>query len=412
MIHTEILTIGDEILIGQITDTNSAWLGEQLSKSGFTIRQITSISDDEDQILSTLKEISSRADLLIITGGLGPTNDDITKKCLCRFFDTKLKTNLEMLRNVETLLSHRGVPMNELNRKQAEVPANCIPILNKKGTAPGLWFDQNNQVVVALPGVPFEMKGIMEDDVLPRLKLKFKTPKIFHKTVLTTGIPESVLATRIREWESNLPVGIKLAYLPQPGIVRLRLGGNGINIVKQIEIEIDKLVSIIPEAVFGFNDDSLEEIIGKLLRNSSKTLSLAESCTGGYLSHLITSVPGSSNYYYGSVTSYSNKIKSEILGVDPHIINNFGAVSRETVEAMAIGVQKLMGTDYAISISGIAGPEGGTAEKPVGTVWIAIASPKELISKKLQLGNIRLNNIRIAAITALNQLRMIISKTE
>ena len=314
----EIITIGDELLIGQVTDTNSAWIAEQLNLIGIRVRQITSISDEREHILSTLAEAETRADIILITGGLGPTKDDITKTTLCEFFGTGLVLNEEAFKNIETLFRLRGFPVTELNRKQAEIPANCTPLQNLNGTAPGMWFERNGKIFVSMPGVPFEMKSMVTNDILPRLSQKFKSQFIVHKTILTQGVGESFLAKTIENWEDNLPENIKLAYLPQPGIVRLRLttiGESKAELQNQLEDEISKIKKIIPDLIFGYNGDTLELVIGQLLKTGSKTVSTAESCTGGYLAHLITNIPGSSEYYPGSVVSYSNRVKIDELGV-------------------------------------------------------------------------------------------------
>ena len=406
--YAEIITIGDELLIGQVIDTNSAWIAQELNHIGISIRQITSIADDNEQILTTLEEASPRADIVLITGGLGPTKDDITKNALCEYFNSTLEFNQEMYEQVEILFKNRGLKVTEVNRKQAEIPNNCIPIINKNGTAPGLWFEKNNIIFVSMPGVPYEMKAMMENEVLPKLKKVYQLPSIVHKTILTQGIGESYLSAMIREWEEKLPLNIHLAYLPSPGIVRLRLSGYGEKkkvIEESINIELDKLKSLIKDYIFGYDKDTLEEIIGNLLKDKKKNLAVAESCTGGYISHLITSVPGSSQYFKGAVIAYDNKIKINDLGVDANDIELYGAVSAQVVEQMALGIQKKYQSDFSISTSGIAGPSGGSIEKPVGTVFIAVAGKGRVISKKFLLGDHRQRNIQKASIAALNMLR-------
>ncbi len=405
----EIITIGDELLIGQVTDTNSAWIAEQLNLIGIRVRQITSISDEREHILSTLAEAETRADIILITGGLGPTKDDITKTTLCEFFGTGLVLNEEAFKNIETLFRLRGFPVTELNRKQAEIPANCTPLQNLNGTAPGMWFERNGKIFVSMPGVPFEMKSMVTNDILPRLSQKFKSQFIVHKTILTQGVGESFLAKTIENWEDNLPENIKLAYLPQPGIVRLRLttiGESKAELQNQLEDEISKIKKIIPDLIFGYNGDTLELVIGQLLKTGSKTVSTAESCTGGYLAHLITNIPGSSEYYPGSVVSYSNRVKIDELGVREKSLEIYGAVSKEVVSQMAAGARTKLKTDYALAISGIAGPDGGSVEKPVGTTWIALATPEKVIAQKFLFGEHRGRNIRKAALAALNMLRI------
>lgn len=406
--RAEIITIGDELLIGQVVDTNSAWMARELNMIGIKVEQITSIGDDHEQIIKTLSEASERADVIIMTGGLGPTRDDITKIALCDFFKTHLIFDQRSFENIERIFNLRGYPMSELNRRQAEVPATCDALLNENGTAPGMWFRHNGRIYVSLPGVPFEMKALMTGHVLPLLK-PLSNKVILHKTILTQGVGESFLADKIKDWESALPSYIKLAYLPQPGIVRLRLSATGTsedNLQEEINRHVMQLYSQIPEYIFGEDDDSLEEIIGKFLKNLNLTVATAESCTGGYIAHLITSIPGSSAYFKGSVVSYSNEIKTSILGVSPDTIEEYGAVSRETVTEMAQGVLKKLNSDCAVAVSGIAGPDGGSEDKPVGTVWIAVITPFHgLVTKKFLFGEHRERNIRRSGLAALDILR-------
>jgi nicotinamide-nucleotide amidase len=395
-INVEIITIGDEILIGQIVDTNSAWMGVELNKAGFRIAQITSIHDDANHIVNALNDALGRADVVLFTGGIGPTKDDITKYTLTEYFDTKLVFDENVLRNIEELLKNRQRAMNELTRSQAMVPESCTVIQNPVGTAPITWFDKNEKVVVSMPGVPYEMKTAMTNEIIPRLKARFKTPAIVHRNVLVSGYPESALAIKIADWENALPTDIHLAYLPNYGIVRLRLSGisdNELSMEFSINQQIAGLKDILGEAIVYEEDLPLEKIIGLKLAEKNETIATAESCTGGNIAHKITSVPGSSAYFKGSVVAYSNEIKSRILGVDEELISTHGAVSREVVEAIALGVKKLMKTDYAIATSGIAGPDGGTVEKPVGTVWIAIAYDNEISSRMFNFSTIRKQNI-------------------
>jgi nicotinamide-nucleotide amidase len=411
--NVEIINIGDELLIGQVVNTNAAWMAEQLNLSGFRVYEATIISDSRDHILQALSEAEKHAEVILISGGIGPTKDDITKHTLCDYFNTRLAFNEEAYRDIESLFARRGYKVTELNRQQAELPENCIGIPNKLGTARGMWFEKESPgrgkiIFVSMPGVPFEMKAMMTDYVIPHLKLIFSTPFIYHKTLLTQGIGESFLAAQIEEWENSLPSNIKLAYLPQPGIVRLRLTGEGSNegiLHQQVDAEVDRLQSLIPEHIFGFDNETLEMIIGRLLREKSATLATAESCTGGAISQLITSIPGSSAYFKGSVVAYANEIKENILGVHSETLRNFGAVSRETVTEMAISLQSKFNVDYAIATSGIAGPDGGTPEKPVGTTWIAIAAPDEVFAIHYLFGDSRDRNIRRTALQALNLLR-------
>ncbi|MBK7851965.1 MAG: competence/damage-inducible protein A [Bacteroidetes bacterium] len=404
----EIITIGDELLIGQVIDTNSAWMGQKLNSIGVKVKQITSVSDDADHIIAALNEARKRADLIFITGGLGPTKDDITKITLCRYFNSSLRFDEKSFEVITEIFKARGRGVTDTNRKQAEVPSNCEVLLNKWGTAPGMWFDDEGKVFVSMPGVPYEMKGIMENEVLPRLINRFKLPPIQHRTILTQGIGESNLSDLISSWEDKLPPYMKLAYLPSPGMVRLRISANGTNesaLRSEMESEVKKLISIAGEYIYGFEEEKLESIIGELLRQQGKTLSTAESCTGGYIAHKITTIPGSSDYYIGSVIAYANIIKEKFLDVDPNIFEVHGAVSEQAVKAMAAHVKEKFGTDYSIACSGIAGPGGGTEEKPVGTVWLALATPEQVITRKFLLGRVRERVIMEASQHALNLLR-------
>jgi nicotinamide-nucleotide amidase len=405
----EIISIGDELLIGQVVNTNASWMAEQLNMAGIKVNCILAISDQKEQILQTLKMASERSDVLLLTGGLGPTKDDITKKTLCEFYDSKLVFDEDVFEDVKSIFGKRGFVVSEVNKMQAEVPDNCTPIRNKNGTAPGMWFENNGTILVSMPGVPFEMKAMMDGFIIPELIKRFRLPVLLNKTVLTHGVGESSLAAIIEDWENDLPENIKLAYLPQPGIVRLRLSGKGDNeavLQKEIDDEVSKLHEIIPNLIFGYDKDTMEEVIGELLRKTQMTLATAESCTGGYIAHLITGVPGSSDYFEGSVVSYSNSVKEKTLEVGSKTLEEFGAVSEQVVLEMAKGVQKRLNVDYAIAVSGIAGPTGGTDEKPVGTTWIAIATPEKTFAKRFHFGEHRGRNIRRAALAALNMLRM------
>ena len=403
----EIITIGDELLIGQVIDTNSAWMAEQLNLVGIRVHQITSISDNQQHILTTLREASHRAQLILVTGGLGPTKDDITKQTFCKYFDTSLVFSEAAYKNVEKLFSARGVAVTELNRLQAMVPANCTVIPNPNGTAPGMWFEKEGCIYVSMPGVPFEMKAMMEEEIIPRLMGKLNQV-IIHRTILTEGVGESFLAALIEPWEDALPPFIKLAYLPQPGMVRLRLTATGTdrNILQQaIQTAENELLPLAGKYIFGYDNDTIESVVGDLLRNKGMTLSTAESCTGGNIAQLITSIAGSSDYFKGSVVAYANEIKEQLLDVPQQVLAENGAVSEQTVLHMARGARRQFKTDYAIAVSGIAGPGGGTTEKPVGTTWIAVATPTETIAQKFLFGDHRGRNIRKASVAALNMLR-------
>jgi nicotinamide-nucleotide amidase len=404
----EIITIGDELLIGQIVNTNASYIASELNLIGIRVKRMTTIGDTHEEIIYALKNISEITDLTILTGGLGPTNDDITKNTLCLFFDTKLVLHKESLNNITRLFKNRGWGVSEINRHQAMLPASCRAIPNLVGTAPGMWFEKKLKHYISMPGVPFEMKEMMTKEVIPQLRKISFAPPIHHKTVLTTGIGESALAERIKDWENQLPRDIKLAYLPEVGIVKLRLScykATKGSPIENIDKEIEKLKQLIPEFIFGYGTDTLQGVLGRTLKSLGKTLATAESCTGGYIAHLITSVAGSSAYYKGSVVAYDNEVKIKTLGVDKELIAVQGAVSEEVVKAMAKKVRKLLKTDYAITTSGVAGPDGGTIEKPVGTTWIAIATPKKVYAQKFMLGDDRERNIRRAAIFGLNMLR-------
>ena len=407
----EIITIGDEILIGQIVDTNSAWIAEQFNLNGIEIYQITSVHDSHEHILKAIKKAEKKVDLVILTGGLGPTKDDITKNALCEYFNTKLVFHQPTFEHIKTRFTRLNIDVNKLNRDQALVPESCTVLFNKAGTAPGLWFENNDTYFVSVPGVPFEMKYLVENEILPRLLASGKTKAIFHKTVLTQGIPESMLAMKLEEWEGALPANIKLAYLPSPLAVRLRLSATGNNEKELrilVESEIEKLQKIIPDHIYGYNNETMAEVIGRTLKSKGKTLAVAESCTGGYISHLITSVPGCSAFFKGSVIAYSNEIKENILRVKNSTLAQFGAVSEEVAKEMAIGAMQVLNSDFALSTTGIAGPDGGTAEKPVGTVWIAIASKNGITAQKYVFGDHRERNISRSSQTALQMLRRVV----
>ncbi len=412
--QAEIITIGDEILIGQIVDTNSAFMAELLSLNGVTVKQISSVSDDREHILKALKEAKERASIILITGGLGPTKDDITKKTLCEYFSTTMRFDKVVYQDVVDVFASYGREVTPTNRLQAEVPANCEVVRNFNGTAPGMWFDVDGTIYVSMPGVPYEMKAMMKNQIIPKIKQRFELPFIYHKTILTQGIGESSLADLISDWEDSLESEkIKLAYLPSPGMVRLRLTtiGNDENKLRiAVENKIEDLTKIISEFIYGYEifgeeSESLEEIVGSLLRNKNKTIATAESCTGGYISHLLTRIPGSSDYYVGSVISYSYEIKETELGISKALLDTQGAVSQQVVEQMAKAIRLKYKTDYSIAASGIAGPGGGTEDKPVGTVWIAIATPEKVISEKFLFGKNRERNIEKTANSALNMLR-------
>ena len=409
--EADLITIGDEILIGQIVDTNSAWIAKKLNEEGVNVREITSISDQQAHIIATLNESGRKASIVLVTGGLGPTRDDRTKAAICNFFGTQLVENKEVLEHITELLSPRGIVINALNREQALVPENATILMNKLGTAPGLLFNHEGTIFIFMPGVPFEMKYLMENEVLPRIKKLFNTTSIIHRTVLTQGLPESILAERIADWEDNLPECISLAYLPSPQSMKLRLSARGDDhayLSQLLENKISALMTIIPENIYGFEEDSMAGNIGRILKEKGFTVSTAESCTGGNIAHFFTLNPGSSEYFKGGVVTYSNELKVKLLGIDPNTITSKGAVSQYVVEAMAVNARQLLNTDYAIATSGIAGPDGGTSEKPVGTVWIAVAGPDLVVSKIFNFGNNRERNIIRSSQSALNMLRMLL----
>lgn len=410
IIYAEVITIGDEILYGQITDTNSKWISEELDKIGIKTIRKSSVGDQKQQILNILDESLQRADIVLITGGLGPTKDDITKKTLAEYFNDELVINAHAEEFIRGFFEKRGRPFTELNRQQAAIPSQCTYLHNATGTAPGMLFEHNGKVIVSMPGVPLEMKYLISNEVIPRIKSKFELPEIVHKIIRTIGLGESFLAERIENWEDSLPEHIKLAYLPSFGEVKLRLTGMGENrskVEEQIQLEVNKLIPLIEEHIFSFENEEIEKSVGKILNESGTSLSVAESCTGGYLSHLLTSIPGSSAYFMGGVVSYSNEAKMDVLKVKQETLTKFGAVSEQTVIEMAEGVRKVMKTTYGIATSGIAGPDGGTDEKPVGTVWLAVTDGKQTLTKKLSLGKIRIVNIEYSAKAALNFLRIL-----
>ncbi|MCF2494508.1 competence/damage-inducible protein A [Dyadobacter chenhuakuii] len=414
IIRAEILTIGDEILFGQITDTNTQWIGSQLTDIGIRPVRKTSVGDNKADILDAFSAASQRVNVIIVTGGLGPTRDDITKHTFCEYFGTELEINQEALELITAFFAKRGRAMTELNIQQAALPKNCTYVPNLWGTAPGMWFEKDDVIYVSLPGVPYEMKSLMEFEILPRLKSRFVSNIIQHKSVRTIGIGESFLAETIAPWEDALPEHIKLAYLPHFGQVKLRLTGTGTD-QAQLDADLAEQVALlmpyIEEWVFGFDTDELETVIGSLLVQHNATVGTAESCTGGFVANQITSVPGASQYFLGSVVSYSNEVKMNVLGVSPQTLEAFGAVSEQTAREMAEGARKVLNTTFAISTTGIAGPDGGTAEKPVGTVWIACATPEETFTQLLTLRNNRKINIELTASYALNLLRKTILKT-
>lgn len=410
-VTAEILSIGDELLIGQTVNTNAAWMGARLSAIGIRPLRTRTIGDDREEILEALR--TSVAHTVLITGGLGPTKDDITKHTLCDFFGTRLQRRPEVETHIVELFTRMGRDpreIQEVNRAQADLPEACTVLPNSRGTASGMWFERDGRVFVSMPGVPYEMQGIMEEHVLDGLRQRFRPPVIVHRTVLTAGLGESLLAERIEGWEDGLAVqGIKLAYLPSPGMVKLRLSAYANRDALAARTKVDEqatvLYGLIPELIFGEGDDTLQKAVGRQLKERGQTLALAESCTGGYLSHLITSVPGSSAYYIGGVISYANAVKMEELGIPSDMLELNGAVSQPVAERMAQGVRAALRSDWAIATTGIAGPDGGTPGKPVGTVWIAVAGPGGVVSKLGNFPGARDLVIERAAMSGLNLLR-------
>ena len=391
-----IISIGDEILIGQTVNTNAAWIGEQLSMIGFDVNCIATVHDQREDILEVLKIAESKSDVIIITGGLGPTIDDITKPTLCEFFDTELVLNKEVLAMIEVMMKKRDIPMNEKNRRQAEVPKTCRVLKNIRGTAPGMLFEKNGKVFISIPGIPYEMQYIMNKHIIPELKNHFKLQNVIRRNIMTYGLPEAMLAEKLADFEETLPGEICLAYLPNHGIIKLRLTATGEDnkkLQKKAEAQVKKLYNIIPDIIYGENGESLELAVGMLLRETKQTVCTAESCTGGMIAHLLTTVPGSSDYYRGSVIAYDNSIKNDILKVPQRLLEKYGAVSGEVVKSMAEGARELMHCDFCIATSGIAGPDGGTSEKSVGTLWVAVASEKNTIAEKHLFGYDRVTNI-------------------
>jgi nicotinamide-nucleotide amidase len=413
----EILTIGDEILIGQITNTNSVWIAQELNKIGIKVVHMASVADDEQAIINAFNQSLQRADFVFITGGLGPTKDDITKKTFSVYFDSPLEFDADVLNDVTTYFTKRGRDLSSINRNQALTPKGSTVIRNPNGTAPGMWMQKENTIFISMPGVPYEMKSMMTDSILPKINRENDLPHIYHKTVLTQGIGESALAELIETWEDDLiNKNIKLAYLPQPGLVRLRLSSYGKNIDElkiNIDNEIEKLQSIISQHIYGYelygqDTPTFEKIISELLRERKKTISLAESCSGGYISYLLTSLAGASEIFKGGVVPYSNKAKHDLLNVDESIFTTVGVVSKACVEQLATNVLKKFNSDYSIAVSGIAGPTGGTSEKPVGMAWVAVASKEKCMAQQFQFGDNRQRNITMTAHAALNMLRKFI----
>lgn len=412
-IFAEIISIGDELLYGQIVDTNSHWISQELDLKGVKVTRKTTVGDNRLDILSAFREAESRADLILITGGLGPTQDDLTKPLLAEYFNCKVIEFPEAVEAVTSFFEKRGREMTPLNILQGHLPSCCTYVPNPVGTAPGMWFEGSETYWMSMPGVPHEMKGLMSNFVLPKLSKIFALPVIFHKLIKTVGIGESWLSDLISEWENALPENIRLAYLPSLGHVKLRLTGFGEHketIQKEIQEQIDKVLPIINKYVYGYDQETIQTAIGKLLEVNNKTVAIAESCSGGYVSHLVTTVPGSSTYFQGGLIPYHNQFKENLLDVNHQTLMMHGAVSEETVIEMAKGVKAKFESDFGLASSGVAGPGGGSEEKPVGTVWISCAGNGVAKTKKLQLTQDRLLNIQLTGVALLNLLRICILK--
>ena len=402
--NIEIITIGDELLIGQVVDTNSAWMSKEMSGAGFDVVYITSIKDQYNAIYTAIEDGFGRADIILMTGGNGPTKDDITKNTLCEYFKDELVFDNEVLANIEGLFKDRNVTLNELTRNQALVPQKSTVIQNRVGTAPILWFEKNGKILVSMPGVPFEMRWAMKEEIMPRLTKQFQTKTFLKHVFYTQGISESALAMDLNDFEEQLPNGFGLAYLPGGGIIRLRLSVKGEEYAMEMEKQANNLKELLGDYLLAESEDTLQQLLGNTLKDKGMTISLAESCSGGYLAHLLTSIPGSSAYFKGGVVSYANSAKMNLLNVKQSTLDTHGAVSQQVVEEMAKGAIDAFGTDCAISVSGIAGPDGGTEEKPVGTVWICTICKDSVVSKQYMFGKSRENNIRRSAVMAIVQM--------
>ncbi len=407
----EIITIGDELLIGQTVDTNSAWLGNQLFEIGVQVIQITSISDEPKSITKALDQAQRRADLIILTGGLGPTKDDLTKDVLCEYFESNLVCDEEALNRITDYFKSLNKPILEVNERQALLPDNCESLINNYGTAQGMWFERNNKVFLSLPGIPYEMKGIMLDFGLAKIKNRFNSLPLFKRTVLFHGIAESELADQLSSWQERAQTaGVKIAYLPSPGIVKLRVSASGADAKNLVDNFIPELYKLFPNKIYGEGLLTLPEVVFTNLKNKGLTIATAESCTGGQISRMITAIPGSSEIFVGGIVTYSNKVKTKELNVDPNLIEKFGAVSEHVVTQMAESVRQKMNTDIGVATSGIAGPAGGTEHKPVGTVWISVSTIDQVLTTKFSFGQSRERNVLKASLSALNMVNELLNR--
>ena len=405
----DIITIGDEILIGQIVDTNSVWMAQRLGEIGLSVRRKYSIGDRREEIVEAVEESLKASEVVLITGGLGPTKDDITKKVLAEIFHSTLVRHEETYQRVERMMTARGIEFNELNKSQALVPECCTVLPNHKGTAPGMWFEREGRVVVSLPGVPFEMEHLMTESVLPRLKAHFNLQSVVHRTAITYGLAESMMAERIAEWEDSLPDYLHLAYLPSPSQLRLRLSAYDVDAEQaahEIDARFEALMPLLGDHFVGWESDTLQSVVAQILTTRGETLAAAESCTGGALSAKFTAMSGASDYFWGAVVSYDNSVKENVLGVSHEDIETYGAVSEQVARQMAEGVRRVCGTTYGVATTGIAGPSGGSEDKPVGTVWTAVAGPNGTVAQKKVHGRLRAQNIDRASSAAINLLRL------
>lgn len=412
--YASVITIGDEILIGQIVDTNAAYISQCLGNIGITVRERVSVGDTADEIRRAIDRELSLSEVVVMTGGLGPTKDDITKRTLAAYFGCGMVRHQPTYEMVREMLFRRGIEFSELNRRQADVPECCTVLPNRNGTAPGMWFERDGKVVVSLAGVPFEMKALMDEQVVPLLKEKFRLRSNVHRTMITFGIAESILSERIEAWENSLPEWLHLAYLPSPSGIKLRLSAyekDAEPARRRIDDCFSELEKIIPEYVVGYDDCTLVDSVARLLTEKHATLAAAESCTGGRIAAQIVEKDGASRFFLCGVVSYSNASKVNVLGVDAMDIERYGAVSRQVAEQMAEGVRRISGADYAVSTTGIAGPTGGSEDKPVGTVWIAVATPSGVTARRMCYGRLRKQNIERASASALDMLRRILSGT-
>ncbi|MDX1653180.1 MAG: CinA family nicotinamide mononucleotide deamidase-related protein [Brumimicrobium sp.] len=405
-----IITIGDELLIGQTINTNASWIGQELTKNGLAIYRSVTIRDHRQDILESLGDLIHKAEIIIITGGLGPTKDDITKQTLCEFFNTKLLRNDMVLKRINDYFESRGKKMLPSNETQADLPEDAIVLDNLLGTASGMWFEKGGSIVVSIPGVPYEMKAIMTNEVLPRIKARFGDTSVYFQTVMTQGIGESFLAEKIKDWEERIYAdGMGLAYLPSPGLVKLRItSSDGAKDAGKIKEYVDEIRDRLPEFVYGMNEESIFEVTGELLRQRNHTLCTVESCTGGGIANAFVQKTGCSDFFNGGLITYCNDLKIKLAGVQTETLKKHGAVSEKTVTEMALGGKKKLGTDYAVAVSGIAGPTGGTVEKPVGLVWAAVAHPDGVRTERFLFGDDRGRNLLKTQLYAVNLLRRVI----